>query len=175
VPRQLIEPMRRVKSLANCGHPWIEQVVLSDFINRGGFRRHLRRIRQAHGQTRSALLKAMNEHFGTVEISGAAGGMHIMWTLPPHFPTASEVLAIAAAEGVGVYTIEKAGGHEIGPSGYSRGLVLGYALLTPKVARDGVARIANGLRRAGVTVSPSPRRVEIPGKARVNLSARAFR
>jgi GntR family transcriptional regulator/MocR family aminotransferase len=175
VPRQLIEPMRRVKGLANCGHPWIEQVVLADFINRGGFGRHLRRIRQAYGQTRSALLKAMNEHFGPVEISGAAGGMHIMWTLPSNYPTASEVLAIAAAEGVGVYTIERAGAHEIGPTRYPRSLVLGYALLTPKAAREGIARIANGLRRAGLTVSALPGRCEIASKARNNLSVRAFR
>jgi GntR family transcriptional regulator/MocR family aminotransferase len=175
VPRQLIEPMRRVKGLANCGHPWIEQVVLADFINRGGFGRHLRRIRQAYGQTRSALLKAMNEHFGPVEISGAAGGMHIMWTLPSNYPTASEVLAIAAAEGVGVYTIDRAGAHEIGPTRYPRALVLGYALLTPKAAKEGVARISNGLRRAGVTVSALPGRGEIARKARNDLSVRAFR
>jgi GntR family transcriptional regulator/MocR family aminotransferase len=165
VPKQLIEPMRRVKGLANCGHPWIEQIVLADFINRGGFGRHLRRIREAYGQTRSALLEALNEHFGATEISGAAGGMHVMWTLPPHYPTAGEVLAIAAAEGVGVYTIDKAGAHEIGPSRYPRSLVLGYALLSPKTAREGVSRIATGLRRSGVAVSGIvPKGVRLPGK-----------
>jgi GntR family transcriptional regulator/MocR family aminotransferase len=161
VPRQLIEPMRRVKALASCGHPWLEQVILADFINRGGFERHLRRIRQAYGLTRSALLKSMNEYFGHVDISGAAGGMHIMWTLPESFPTASEVLALAAGEGVGVYTIQKAGAHEIGPTQYSRSLILGYALLTPKSAREGVVRIARGLKRAGVSMPALPEMSEI--------------
>jgi len=160
VPKQLIEPMRRAKGLASCGNPWIEQVVLADFIGRGGFARHLRRIRQSYGQTRSALLKALDEHFGPVDISGSAGGMHIMWTLPEHFPVAHEVLAIAAAAGVGVYTVEKAGAHEIGTPRYPRSLVLGYALLTPKAVREGVSRIAHGLKRAGISVSTISRQSE---------------
>ena len=44
VPKQLIEPMLgQPKSLANYGHPWLEQIVLAEFIARGGFARHLRR------------------------------------------------------------------------------------------------------------------------------------
>ena len=150
VPRQLIEQMRQVKALANYGHPWIEQIVLADFINHGGFARHLRRIRQFYGQTRLALLESMKEQFGPVEVSGSDAGMHVMWTLPQHFPTAKEVAEIAASEGVGIYPIDKAGAHEIGPSRYPRALVLGYAVLSPELARTGILRIARGLERAGV-------------------------
>jgi GntR family transcriptional regulator / MocR family aminotransferase len=150
VPKQLIEPMRRVKALANYGHPWIEQIVLADFINLGGFARHLRRIRKFYDQTRLALLESMKEQFGPVDVSGADSGMHVMWTLPPHFPAADEVAEIAASEGVGIYPIDKAGAHEIGPSRYPRALVLGYALLSPELARNGILRIACGLERAGV-------------------------
>lgn len=175
VPKQLVEPMRRVKSLATCGNPWIEQVVLADFISRGGFERHLRRIRQAYGQTRTALLDAMEEHFGPVEISGAAGGMHVMWTLPEHFPAASEVLDIAAGVGVGVYTVEKAGAQEVGPARYQRALVLGYALLTPEAAREGIARIADALRRAGVSITAVPATEVMSAKTRAPLLARTLR
>jgi GntR family transcriptional regulator / MocR family aminotransferase len=150
VPRQLIEQMRQVKALANYGHPWIEQIVLADFINHGGFARHLRRIRQFYGQTRLALLESMKEQFGPVEVSGSDAGMHVMWTLPQHFPTAKEVAEIAASEGVGIYPIDKAGAHEIGPSRYPRALVLGYAVLSPELARTGILKIARGLERAGV-------------------------
>lgn len=156
VPRQLIEPMRRVKALASCGHPWIEQIVLADFISRGGFGRHLRKIRQAYGQTRSALLDAMHEHFGEVDVSGAAGGMHLMLRLPDHFPDANMMVRIAAAEDVGVYTVGGAGAHEIGSAGHSRSLVLGYALLNPETAREGIARIANSLRHTGADLGTLP-------------------
>jgi GntR family transcriptional regulator/MocR family aminotransferase len=160
VPHQLIEPMRRAKSLANCGNPWMEQIVLADFLNNGGFTRHLRRIRESYRQTRAALLDALEEHFGGTEISGTAGGMHLMWTLPSHYPTGKEVANIAAAAGVGVYPIERAGAYEIGPTQYPRSLVLGFALLSPEAARNGVSRIANGLMAAGVRLLPLSRQAD---------------
>jgi GntR family transcriptional regulator/MocR family aminotransferase len=80
--------------------------------------------------------------------------MHIMWTLPDHFPTAREVADIAAAEGVGLYTLEAAGACEIGPSRYPRTLVLGYASLTPEAISKGIARVARALGRAGVHATP---------------------
>lgn len=154
VPKQLIEPARQAKGLANYGHPWIEQIVLADFINHGGFARHLRRIRRAYGQTRQALLDSLRDHFGTVVVSGADAGMHIMWTLPSHFPAAAQVADIAASDGVGVYPIDKAGAHEIGASLHPRALVLGYALLSPEQARTGITRLARALERTGVILRP---------------------
>ncbi len=173
VPRQLIEPMRHVKAIASCGNPWIEQIVLADFISRGAFERHLRRIRQAYGQTRAALLDAMEAHFGPTNISGAAGGMHVMWKLPSHFPTATEVASIAAAEGVGIYTVAQAGAYEFDPQLSSREIVLGYSLLDPDAARQGIARIARGLERLAVGVS-TPTIADTAWSARDKLAARAL-
>jgi GntR family transcriptional regulator/MocR family aminotransferase len=173
VPRQLIEPMRHVKAIASCGNPWIEQIVLADFIGRGAFERHLRRIRQAYGQTRAALLEAMDEHFGSADISGAAGGMHVMWKLPPHFPTATEVASIAAAEGVGIYTVAQAGAYEFEPQLSSREIVLGYSLLDPEAAKQGIARIARGLGRLAVSAK-TPAMAEAAWRARDKLSARVL-
>ena len=173
VPRQLIEPMRHVKAIASCGNPWIEQIVLADFIGRGAFERHLRRIRQAYGQTRAALLEAMDAHFGPANISGATGGMHIMWNLPSHFPTATEVASIAAAESVGIYTVAQAGAYEFEPQLSSREIVLGYSLLDPEAARQGVARIARGLGRLAASVA-TPSIGGPAWRARDKLPARAL-
>jgi GntR family transcriptional regulator/MocR family aminotransferase len=149
VPKQLIEPMRCVKSLANYGHPWLEQIVLAEFIEQGGFARHLRRIRNACGQAREALLESLQEHFGQCRIEGAEAGMHVMWTLPPYLPPIDEIVHIAAAESVGLYTLKEAGTYEMGPVRYPRTLLLGYASLSPDEIRSGIARVADGLRRAG--------------------------
>lgn len=150
VPRHLIEAARQVKSLANYGHPWIEQIVIAEFLQQGRFARHLRRIRSTYGQTRRALLESLDEHFGPVEVSGAEAGMHIMLTLPDSFPTAEEIAELAGDVGVGLYPLARAGAHEMGPARFQRSLVLGYALLTPDKARQGVARVARALRRSGV-------------------------
>ncbi|WP_448045094.1 MocR-like pyridoxine biosynthesis transcription factor PdxR [Bradyrhizobium liaoningense] len=173
VPKQLIEPMRHIKALASCGNPWIEQIVLADFIGRGAFERHLRRIRQAYGQTRAALLDAMEAHFGPADISGAAGGMHVMWKLPSHFPTATEVASIAAAEGVGIYTVAQAGAYEFEPQQSLRDIVLGFSLLTPEAAKEGVARIAHGLGRIAPGVSVSSMAGTL-WRAREGVAARAL-
>ena len=149
VPRQLIEAVRQVKALANYGHPWIEQIVTAEFISQGRFTRHLRRIRRSYGQTRQALLESLNAHFGPTDILGAEAGMHIMWTPPEVLSTAAEIAALAAREGVGLYPLDRASVHEIGPARFPRALVLGYALLTPDQVRRGVAAIARALRQAG--------------------------
>jgi GntR family transcriptional regulator/MocR family aminotransferase len=150
VPRQLIEPTRRAKSLANYGHPWIEQIVLAEFINGGGFSRHLRRLRQFYAQTRQTLLQCLKENFGAVEISGSGAGTHIIWTLPAHFPSANNVAAIAAAAGIGVYPIDAVGAHAIGEARYPRALLMGYSLLSSELVRRGVVRLSQALERAGI-------------------------
>ncbi|QRG05745.1 PLP-dependent aminotransferase family protein [Xanthobacter dioxanivorans] len=159
VPKQLVGPIRHAKSIASYGHPWIDQIVLADFIAQGRFARHVRRIRQTYSEARQTLVESLTEHFGTARISGAEAGMHVMWTLPDHFPSVQEVAQLAAEEGVGVYTLEAAGAHEIGPSRYPRALVLGYAALTPEAIRTGIARIARTLKRAGVDLTPRYGRV----------------
>lgn len=150
VPPHLIDAARQAKSLANYGHPWIEQIVIAEFIQQGRFTRHLRRIRSSYGEARRALLEGLDEHFGPVEISGQEAGMHIMLTLPESFPTADELAELAAEVGVGLYPLARAGAHEFGASRFRRSLVLGYALLTPEKVRQGIARVARAMRRTGV-------------------------
>lgn len=75
--------------------------------------------------------------------------MHVMWTLPPHLPPIDEIVQVAAAEGVGLYTLEEAGAYEMGSARYPRTLLLGCASLSPDEIRSGIARVASGLRRAG--------------------------
>lgn len=154
VPKQLVRPVRQAKSLANYGHPWLDQIVLADFIDQGRFARHVRRIRQTYSEARQALVDSLNTHFGPARISGADAGMHVMWTLPDHFPPVREVARIAADAGVGIYTLEAAGAHEIVPFRCPRAVVLGYAALTPEAIRKGIARLATALSRAGVDLSP---------------------
>jgi GntR family transcriptional regulator/MocR family aminotransferase len=158
VPEQLIEPMRRIKALANYGHPWLEQIMLADLINSGGFARHLRRIRRANSDCRAAMLESLHENFGAVQVSGSEAGMHVMWTLPRYFPPAEDIVRIAAENGIGVYTLTSAGAFEADQKKKTHALVLGYSALTPEAIRKGVRRFGEVLERAGI----QPRR--IPGK-----------
>jgi DNA-binding transcriptional MocR family regulator len=86
--------------------------------------------------------------------------MHVMWTLPPDLPSVEEVVKVAAAESVGLYTLKDAGAYEMGPTRYPRTLLLGYASLSPDEIRDGISRVARGLRR--IYHAPAPG-LEWPG------------
>ncbi|MGF6757610.1 PLP-dependent aminotransferase family protein [Paraburkholderia sp. GAS42] len=55
-----------------------DQVALADFIDRGMYSRHLRRMRRLYSARREALLEAIECHLrGVVTVSGGAGGMHL--------------------------------------------------------------------------------------------------
>jgi len=155
VPEQLIEPMRRIKALANYGHPWIEQIMLADLINSGGFARHLRRIRRANADCREAILESLHDKFGPVQVSGSEAGMHVMWTLPKYFPAAEELVRIAAVNGIGLYTLSSAGAYEHVQTERTHAILLGYSSLTPEAIRKGIERLAFVLEREGI----QPRRI----------------
>jgi GntR family transcriptional regulator/MocR family aminotransferase len=148
VPRGLVEPAIGVKSLLNNGHSWLDQAALAVFIRSGAFAHHLRRIRLVYRARRDALLDALERHFGPVAVTGAAGGMHVMWHLAGDLPTAAEVERRARSHGVGVYTLRSGAAHLVGESPYlERGLILGYAAVPERQIAKGIARLAEALGR----------------------------
>jgi GntR family transcriptional regulator / MocR family aminotransferase len=152
LPSELVSPAVAVKSMTSYGQPWLEQAVLASLIHEGTFRAHLRRIRTLYRLRRDTLVAELRRAFGErVQISGEDSGLHLVWTLPPEFPTADELSARAQRLGVGLYTPARAGAIEMGaPAGPERRLLMGYSALTPAeiiVAVKKVA-IAVGMRTA---------------------------
>ncbi|ADE14256.1 regulatory protein GntR HTH [Nitrosococcus halophilus Nc 4] len=146
VPGELVEPAKTVKALLDSGNPWLDQAVLADLISSGSYAKHLRQIRRMYLRRRDCLIAALKSHFGEVTLSGLEGGMHIVWHLPPDFPTAAEVQAIAQEVGVGIYTLESGGAYDYGHKEYSeRTLILGYSSLPELQIREGIARVATAL------------------------------
>lgn len=147
LPRGLVELARATKTLMNNGQPWLEQAVLADFMRSGAYQRHLRKIRQLYLSRRNALIKALERHFGAVEILGGEAGMHVVWRLPDHLPCATELEAIALAAGVGVYAVGSGGAVVLGTgSNNDRHLVLGFSSLTEREIEAGITRLAAALR-----------------------------
>jgi GntR family transcriptional regulator/MocR family aminotransferase len=104
----------------------------------GAYERHLRRTRRANAVRREALLSTIERHLGDrVTVTGSRSGTHIvLW--PRAKASEAEIIARAAAAGVGIYGI--AGYYLRQPS--QPGFLLGYANLT-------VAQIREGIRRLG--------------------------
>jgi GntR family transcriptional regulator/MocR family aminotransferase len=95
MPGHLAEPMAEAKIAADRGSPALEQLALADFITRGEFDRHLRRMRPVYRRRRDALLAALARRLPQLEPVGVSAGLHLVTWLPPHLDEAAVVDAAA--------------------------------------------------------------------------------
>jgi GntR family transcriptional regulator / MocR family aminotransferase len=146
VPDQIAEAVSIEKSLLNCGNPWLEQATLADFMHSGSYAAHLLRVRACYKDSRDGLIAALRRNFGDVAIDGDAGGLHILWHLPPGTPDAKTVEALAQRARVGVASLGSARVFFRKRTRLtSRALILGYAALSPKQIEKGIARLSDSV------------------------------
>ena len=127
----------------NYGHPWLDQIVMAEFIKGGGYRRHLREIRELCRNARDALVGSLKRHFGDQYIFGKYSGMHLMWTLPPSLAPAKKFAATALSQDVGIYTLEAVGAVDFTGAWQTNNVVLGYSSLSTDKIEIGIKRIAD--------------------------------
>jgi len=62
----------------------VEQMALADFLEDGGFARHVRRSRAIYAQRRDRVLSALRDALSPhpLDVSGEHGGFHFLWRLP---------------------------------------------------------------------------------------------
>ena len=137
LPGHLTEPMAAAKIAADRGSPALEQVALADFIARGEFDRHLRRMRPVYRRRRDALLSALARHLPWLEPVGVSAGLHLVTWLPPHLDE-DAVVGAARRAGVG---LDAVGPYRITNPGPG-GLIFGYATVSERAIAEGVARLA---------------------------------
>jgi GntR family transcriptional regulator/MocR family aminotransferase len=147
VPASLVDHIRAAKALHSHGNSWLEQAALGDFIQGGSYGAHLARLRAIYRDSRDMLLAALTRHFGEVDVSGAASGLHLLWNLPPGVPEARTLEALARRARVGIYPLDAAGVavSDAGAALMRRAVVLGYASLTPRQIADGIARLSDAV------------------------------
>jgi GntR family transcriptional regulator / MocR family aminotransferase len=137
VPRALVDAVAAAKIAADRGSPALDQLVFADFLSRGEFDRHLRRMRPVYRRRRDVLLAALSEKAPSLRPAGIAAGLHLVAWLPSHVDEFAVVAAAArrgvAIHGVGPYRISS-----IGPGG----LIFGYSSLSERAIVDGVTVIA---------------------------------
>jgi len=144
VPAPLVEPFRSaLYDLQRPGQLTV-QGALAEFIERGYFASHIRRVRQAYAETRALLVDALQPALGDAAwISSQSAGLHLVIRLPDRFDD-QRLAESAAAQGVRVSALSR---YFIGAASAS-GLVVGYGYApSEKVARCGRA-LAQLLRSA---------------------------
>jgi GntR family transcriptional regulator/MocR family aminotransferase len=140
LPAPLVEPFATAKFAGDRGSASLEQLAFADFLSRGEFDRHLRRMRPIYRARRDALLRALAKHLPTVTPVGASAGLHVLALLPPGVDEAA-VLARAdeldiAVDGLSQYRLA---------ADVPAGLILGYAQHTENQIDARVERLAEAI------------------------------
>ncbi|MEU7857006.1 PLP-dependent aminotransferase family protein [Nonomuraea sp. NPDC049141] len=147
LPPHLADAVAEAKLLADRGSPAIEQLAFADFLLRGEFDRHLRRMRPLYRRRRDLLLTRLAQQLPDFEPTGIAAGLHVVVWLPDDLQE-EDVVAAAAAQGVRVAGVAP---YRLTTPG-RQGLILGYTSLNDNQITDGVAALAAAVRhmRAGL-------------------------
>ncbi len=165
VPEPLGAAVHVSKALLNGGNAWLDQAALAEMIRSGSHASHVARIRVRYKECRDSMLLALRRQFGSVEISGAASGLHLFWRLPAGVPDASVLEVVARRARVGIYSMASAGAHDATTSEQgSRGVLLGYAALQPRQIAQGIARLSDAIDEA----------LELPSSHLVAAQARVY-
>jgi GntR family transcriptional regulator / MocR family aminotransferase len=141
LPPQLVDRVAEAKLLADRGSPVLDQLAFADFLDRGEFDRHLRRMRPVYRRRRDALLAVLRSQLPGVEPAGIAAGLHLVAHLPPGLDEAT-VIEAAASHGVAVHGLEP---YRLSHPGRP-GLILGYATLDEATIERGIETLAEALR-----------------------------
>lgn len=139
LPEWLVEPMAEAKFVDDRGSSVLDQLTFADFVARGEFDRHLRRMRPRYRVLRDTLVGRLAEKVPDLEPIGVSAGLHVMTWLPPDL-SERDITRAALDRGLGVYGLEPywvQGGRE--------GLVFGYGGLTEKAVVEGIDLLAEAV------------------------------
>ncbi|MER7751406.1 PLP-dependent aminotransferase family protein [Kitasatospora sp. NPDC097643] len=149
LPDALVEPVARLKSLADGMSPVLDQLTLAELITSGTYDRHVRRCRLHYRRRRDQLVAALAEHAPHVRITGIAAGLHAVVQLPPGATPEAELLARAGAAGISLNGLSwhRADPAEAGPD-TAPALVIGYATPPDRDFPAALAALCELLRTA---------------------------
>jgi GntR family transcriptional regulator / MocR family aminotransferase len=140
LPPRLVDAIADAKALADRGSPVLDQLAFADFVDRGEFDRHLRRMRPLYRRRRDALLAALRKHAPELEPAGIAAGLHLVAYLPRGVDETAVVEA-AARRGLAVYGLAS---YRISCEGRP-GLIFGYATLGERELAEGIEILADAI------------------------------
>ncbi|MEU9079005.1 PLP-dependent aminotransferase family protein [Kitasatospora sp. NPDC048538] len=127
LPDALVEPVARLKALADTMSPVLDQLILAELITSGTYDRHVRRCRLHYRRRRDQLVAALAEHAPRVRVTGIAAGLHAVLELPPGSPSEAELRARAEAAGLALGTLSWHLADRAVGEGAAPALVIGYA------------------------------------------------
>ncbi|RJS16540.1 PLP-dependent aminotransferase family protein [Corallococcus sp. H22C18031201] len=140
LPEALVEPFRRAKALTDGHTAPLTQAAMADFMERGHFTAHVRRMRGLYAERREALLEGLRRLASERlrPVGSADAGMHVSVTLAGREDDVA-LVARAARRGLDPRPLSI---HYLGPR-RTRGLVLGFSGVETAALRTAVAALAS--------------------------------
>ena len=124
LPAHLVQPVVDAKGLREPTVSALDQLTLAEFVESGGYDRHLRGMRQRYRRRRDQLAAVLAARVPRVEVAGVAAGLHAVLRLPP----GTEQAALAAATRLDLALDPlSAFRHPEAPGDTPDGVVVGYA------------------------------------------------
>ncbi len=154
VPSDLHDRLHEARPPGDVVPPMIEQTVLADFMAKGHFERHLRRMRIAYRERREALVaEAERLCSGVLRIRAPRTGLHVVGDLEG--VRDARVFEEAWARGVEVMPLSA---FYFGGGRRANGLVLGFGGVRPDAMRSGMEGLAAAIEAARRAAAGAPRR-----------------
>ncbi|MBB5446551.1 GntR family transcriptional regulator/MocR family aminotransferase [Paraburkholderia sp. WSM4177] len=146
VPERAVERVGRVARSMNAGSPTVLQAALADFIERGHFARHLKRMRALYAERRVLIVRALEQAFGerlSVELPPGGIQFAAQFVEGPDGPV-DDVAVAARAREAGLAVLPLSVWYANGRTRRTpRGVVMGFA----NIANAGEAgHLARSLR-----------------------------
>lgn len=144
LPTELVSPVAEELFRSVLHLSGIDQLALADFVGRGEFDRHLRRMRTVYRRRRDLLVRALEQHLPELPIGGIAAGLHIVVGLE----SATEEKMVRDKANARGLEIESLGLHTLPGYNGPAGLLIGYARLAEPTIVLVVEQLADVIQAA---------------------------
>jgi len=153
VPRRMLADVISAKEHTDRHGSGLDELTLAEFINCGGYDRHVRRSRLRYQRRRGRLITALARAGLEPWVTGLAAGMHAVLHLPAGAGE-DEVVAAAAARGL---VLDGMRGYCAPGTTHSPALVIGYGTPPAHAFTTAVTRLCAVLQAAQATSWPEER------------------
>ena len=143
VPSDLVDGFVRARMASDVHPPMLEQMILSEFMTRGHYQRHVRRMQAEYAERLHALRTALNRTGAPLRLRPVHSGMHAVADLEG--VDAERVFTEALARNIEVMPLAA---YYYGGGERSNALVLGFGSCSPAAIRAGMWRLAAAIDAA---------------------------
>ncbi len=143
LPQSLVDDVAQELLNSTLQVSGFDQLAFANFLHRGDFDRHLRRMRQLYRARRDLVVSLLGDLLPQHSVRGIAAGLHVVLEMPS--PAAASAVQAEAAEeaGIVVETLEQ---HAFADYAGPAGLLIGYGGLPEPSLEEAIRGLAKIVR-----------------------------